>query len=81
MSLPSLRRQIDALDAHILTLLQKRMDLARQTKAFKPSVADLSREQEVRAAWKKRSEDVGLSPDFTDHLLTLLFTEAKRLQS
>ena len=47
MDLAEIRKKIDKLDDEIISLLEKRLDLACQTKKFKTHIVDKEREKEI----------------------------------
>lgn len=60
MTLPNIRRQIDAIDLELLHLLEQRVQLALQAREHKPKAHDPEREKEVGTTWLKESERLGL---------------------
>ncbi|MGI6174662.1 MAG: bifunctional chorismate mutase/prephenate dehydratase [Christensenellales bacterium] len=61
MSLTEYRKEIDAIDAHMLELLQKRMDVARKVGAYKAehgmAVTDAAREKEIIHMRQQQAEN------------------------
>jgi len=47
MNLAEIRKEIDKLDDEIISLLEKRLDLACQTKKVKTHIVDKGREEEI----------------------------------
>ena len=47
MNIAEIRKEIDKLDNEIISLLEKRLALASQTKKFKTHIVDKEREEEI----------------------------------
>lgn len=80
-SLAEVRTLIDAVDADIAALLQRRFELAMHTRALKTQVEDPSRESDVAQHWQGLAQAHHLSRPFTEALLRLILQESKRLQN
>jgi chorismate mutase/prephenate dehydratase len=61
MSLTEYRKEIDAIDAHMLALLQRRMDVARKVGEYKAAhnmaVTDTTREKQIIHMWQQQAEN------------------------
>ncbi|MEW6722572.1 MAG: prephenate dehydratase [Candidatus Micrarchaeota archaeon] len=79
MELQELRKQIDLVDSEILKLLNKRMELALQTKKMKKGVADEGREKEVLESVKKGASGL-IRPEFSEKVFRDIIAESRGLQ-
>jgi len=83
-TLEDFRLQIDALDQQLFTVLGQRFEVVRGVGRFKrdQGVAMLqpAREEVVRARYRQRARDLGLSEAFGDRLAALILEEAHRLE-
>jgi monofunctional chorismate mutase len=79
-----LRSQIDGIDAQIVRLLAKRMDLVKEVgelkKASDQPIVDENREEALRETLKSIAKEEGLSEEFVNHLYTHIFIESRRVQ-
>ena len=78
------RKQIDEIDAQIVSLLGKRMGLVKEIGHMKnesgTDVTDELRESEIRERLKGLAKGSGLSDEFVNHLYTHIFVESRRIQ-
>ncbi len=78
------RKQIDVLDEKILTLLARRMDIARRIGKFKKelkiSTLDKNRWEQVLKSNLKKGEKLGLSQEFLSNLLNLIHEYSLKVQ-
>ena len=78
------RKQIDQLDERVLNLLAKRLKIVRKIGQFKKKqnipTLDKSRWNKVLNSILSKSEELGLSKDFTKKLFTLIHKYSVRLQ-
>jgi chorismate mutase len=82
MSLSGIRNDIDAIDAKILSLLNRRFSLALRTRAFKSSTRDPVREREIRGRLKMKAAGFPLlRTEFVLSLYADIIKESRRLQS
>lgn len=83
-AMDELRKQIDHVDAHIVSLLAKRMSLVKQIGKLKraegQALEDKAREEALRSELKKLAAKGGLSAEFVNHLYTHILIESKRIQ-
>lgn len=79
MQLDEIRRRINTIDFEILKLLNSRMEYAIRTKALKPHVADVTRENEVIGYIERHSRGL-IEPEFCKQLFADIIAESKRLQ-
>lgn len=74
--LNDLRAQIDALDAELVTLICKRIDIARRIAKIKKEnglpILDEGREEEVCAAVRKMAKEKGLSAHVLEEIMKVL---------
>lgn len=79
-----IRKKIDRLDEQIISLLGKRMSLAkeigRQKKESDIGITDEEREKEVMARLRSLAEENGLSGKFVEKLYGVVFKESRKLQ-
>lgn len=81
MSLAEIRKNIDAIDAEILSLLHRRFRLALRTRSFKSLARDPSREREIFDNLRVASEGSPLlREDFIFGLYREILRESRRLQ-
>lgn len=80
MNLEDLRKDIDSLDARILSLLNERMEKAILTRRFKEGILDSGREAAVIERVRRSSRCL-LDPDFSASLYKSVMEESKALQS
>jgi len=80
MNLEDLRKDIDGLDARILSLLNERMEKAILTRRFKNGVVDTGREAAVLDRVRRSSRCL-LDPEFSVGLYKSIIEESKALQS
>lgn len=81
MSLAEIRKNIDAIDAEILSLLHRRFQFALQTRSFKSLPLDPSRERDIFD--RLRATAAGsplLREDFILDLFGEILRESRRLQ-
>ena len=82
MPLSEIRKDIDAIDAKILSLLNRRFSLALRTRGFKSSPRDPVREREIQAGLKAKTADFPLlRAEFVLSLYADILAESRRLQS
>lgn len=79
MKLAELRNKIDLVDNEILTLLNKRMELAVRTKSFKSGVVDNNRDDAVLENVKSKTRKL-LLQHCSESLFSQIIMEAKKLQ-
>ena len=79
-NLETLRMHITECDQKLLEVLQQRFEYCLQVKAFKETIEDTSREDELREIWLENARDLGLSESFTLDLLDSILSESKSLQ-
>lgn len=81
MTLAEIRKNIDAIDAEILSLLHRRFRLALGTRPFKSIPRDPSREQEILDNLRAKSAGYPLlREDFILGLYGEILRESRRLQ-
>ena len=80
MDLATIRMHITECDQKLLEVLQQRFEYCLQVKAFKETIEDTSREDELREIWLENARDLGLSESFTLDLLDSILSESKSLQ-
>lgn len=80
MELKEIRKRIDLLDSELLTLLNRRMELALRTKKMKEHVTDAAREDEVLSAVKRHPHSL-LGPEFSERVYREIIAESKKLQA
>ncbi len=82
--LASLRGQIDQIDDELMTLIQKRMEVAREIGIYKKShsmtVVQPDRYENLITRRVAEAESLGLSPDFIRALLAAIHEESVRQQ-
>jgi len=80
--LSRMRERIDEIDRELVSLLQERIEIARQVGAYKRErgikIEDSEREKEVLTRVKKLSQD--LEGDFLHHIYSRIILESKRAQ-
>lgn len=79
MELDELRWKLDRVDAEILKLLERRMELALRTRRFKTEVEDPARQATVIGSVKRQSRGL-LRTDFTERVFTEIIEESRRQQ-
>jgi len=82
VDLPGLRKEIDKIDAGILSLLTRRQQLVEQVAAFKSkdTVVDSSREEEILHRVKEMAYQNGINLDMVERIYKQIFKEAVRRQ-
>ncbi len=82
IDLPSLRREIDRVDAELLSLLTSRQRLVEQVAAFKSvdTVVDKKREKEILYRVKELAEQNSIDPDMIEGIYRQIFQGAVRRQ-
>lgn len=80
MKLDELRKRVDRVDAELLALLNRRMELTIRAIKLKNEIEVPSREAEIISAVRSASQGV-LAPDFSEQVFRALLDESKRLQS
>lgn len=80
MTRDELRRLIDRVDAEILTLLDKRMELVVRTRKLKVQIEDKAREAEVIDRVAARARGL-LFPEFAERLYRDIIAESKKQQA
>jgi monofunctional chorismate mutase len=80
----SLRSRLDDVDDHILTLVARRMEIAREIGALKLTanapVLDTEREAAVARRWTAAGERLGLEGDALHELLDVLLRMSRKVQ-
>jgi chorismate mutase len=81
MSLTQIRDEIDAIDGEILSLLHRRLLLARRTRSFKKRLGDPAREREIfdRLTLTMRGYPL-LRPEFVLGLYGQVIKESRLVQ-
>ncbi len=79
MELKELRGKVDLIDAEILKLLNRRMELALSTRKLKDRTQDPGRETEVIDGIRKRSHSL-MQPEFSEKLFRNIIEESRRIQ-
>jgi chorismate mutase len=79
MNLETIRKEIDSIDQQIIELLIKRFEKALQTKQFKKTTTDKTREEEVLDA-VRRAAKYPLREEFAIELYRKIISESKKLQ-
>ncbi|MBI2342845.1 MAG: prephenate dehydratase [Deltaproteobacteria bacterium] len=79
MSLDYIRKKVDALDAELLALLNRRMEMTIRTKNLKQQAEDAGREKEVMAHITSESRAL-VTTAFAQTLFREIMAESKRLQ-
>ncbi len=80
MDLDKLRTTLDAIDADIVGLLNRRMELAVRARNLKTAILASDREQSVLS--QARQNSIGLLvPEFTESLYKTIMEESRRLQA
>lgn len=78
-NLKNLRKKIDQIDSEIIKSLNKRMEIALQTRNLKGEVTDSSREKEVLSQIRQKNHGP-LEPEFSEKLFSQIMDESKKLQ-
>lgn len=80
-----LRKEIDKLDAELVRLIARRMDLSvqigREKKASGAELHQKTREMTVLDTAKLLADSLGLSETLITDIYALIFAESRRLQS
>jgi chorismate mutase len=71
MSLEEIRKEIDVLDDQIIDLLEKRLNIAKQAKAFKKKVKDCKREDEILQKIKSK---------YIQNIYPAIFENSRKIQ-
>ncbi len=83
-TLESYRKQIDAIDEELLTLLKKRLHIAEKIGMYKKEnnidVLDKSREHEIIEKLSNKAKEHGLPESLLKEIWRLLFEEAYRVE-
>jgi len=79
MSLKKIRNKIDSIDLELVKLINRRMQLALDSKSFKSSIIDKNREEEVLDNIESELTKL-TSPLFMNNLYQLIFKESKKIQ-
>lgn len=83
MSLEALRRDIDAVDARIVTLLAQRWRLVREAGRYKSTLREVEakeRAEQVVANVRRMAEAQGLSPRVAELVYRILISEFTALE-
>ncbi|MBN2433204.1 MAG: chorismate mutase, partial [Acidobacteria bacterium] len=80
MSLDGIRKEISHIDAELLLLIHRRMELAVETRRFKTEIIHPEREQEV-FSFVQRSAHGLVGPEFSRRLFAEIICESRRLQA
>ena len=84
VTLANLRAQIDQLDDELMTLMQRRMEVARETGDFKMrhsmAVVQPERYEAMMERRAAQAPGLGLSPEFVRALLATIHEESVRQQ-
>jgi chorismate mutase-like protein len=84
MDLKELRTEIDAVDAEIVDLLVRRLEVVSRIGAHKKKqgvdLVDQKREQEVFANIQRISKENGLDADFVQELFEKIIAESCKVQ-
>lgn len=80
MSLDTIRRKIDEVDAEILRLLHRRMELAVESRKYKFEVEDTFREDQVISKVTELSKTYNLDIEFIKRIYQEIFSESKKRQ-
>ncbi|MBI5223765.1 prephenate dehydratase [Candidatus Micrarchaeota archaeon] len=75
-----LRKSIDQIDSQIIKALNRRMEMALQTRKLKDEVMDGNREKEILESAKRKSHGP-LEPQFTEKIFREIMSESKKLQA
>lgn len=82
--LQALRTQVDELDAELLSVLARRMDICEQIGLYKRDaempVVQPDRYSHLLTALKERGVSLGLNPDFLERILAAVHAESVRRQ-
>jgi len=85
LQLEDLRKEIDAIDLHLLDLLEKRMNVARNIgqckKDNKVSILQASRWNEIVEKMKFQGQQKGLSHKFVENIFSEIHQESIQLQA
>ncbi len=79
MDLEEVRRKIDRIDFEVLSLLNRRMELALTSRKFKNEILDKERENTVLQAVADYAHRQ-IAPDFSRRLFSLIMSESRKLQ-
>ena len=84
MDLSKLRSQVDSIDAEIVALLGKRMNISRQIgnekKAAGKAIVDRTRDRQVMDHVRKLAEREGVSAQDIEHIYNMVIRAAKAVQ-
>jgi len=81
MSLLKIRKKIDDIDRDILKKMNKRMELALETRRFKRQISVCNRESQVIEKIKKHAMNLPLiESDFAEKIFYEFIKESRRLQ-
>ena len=71
MSLENLREEIDEIDAQIIDLLERRLNISKEIISFKKQVTDLTRENEILAK---------IESEYIKDIYKTIFENSKKVQ-
>jgi len=84
-SLETLREEINRIDENIITLLSKRMEVAKSIAALKKvkgiSVEDRDREKTLFLKLEREARRNNISEEFVSEVFGLIVSHSKRIQS
>lgn len=80
MTLEDLRKNIDKIDAELVRLLNKRMEMTMKTRNLKSDVKDSEREEKVLEKIRERSLNL-IRPQFSEEVFKAVMKESKDLQA
>jgi len=84
MDLSSLRRQVDDIDARIVSMLGERLkiskEIGREKKAGAKPIVDRSRDRQVMERIKELATREGVSPQDIDHIYSMIIRASKSVQ-
>ena len=79
-----IRKEINKIDAQIISLMGKRMKLAKKIGKLKKKAGlpiwDKAREEKLRKIYTAKGKRDGLSEDFVSQLFDVIFSESQRIQ-
>ncbi len=79
------RQAIDMADEMLLQTLSQRLRavtmIAKIKRAYKKSILDEKREEEIKRTWKIRAKKLGIREEFALLILDLILHESKNVQS
>ena len=79
MDLNDIRIKIDSIDAEIMTMLNRRIELAVRARRLKTETRDSGREEEVLNRVRSASRGL-IEPDFSEKLFTEIMGEFRKLE-